>query len=142
MILSICVLKHPNIENRLKPIVVDFFFKDEYLNSFYRKPCIMTTEDMDTRKDLNTEKWKYKIVDEDNLVTQILLIKRVLTGITITVTKIAGFCEKLKNLMLWKEPIRTYLFVGIGLVFYCILAILPFRWTLLFIGTFYYRYAF
>ena len=133
-IVLLSIYKHPKVENQIKPILTEIFFREDLRNPYYSVPAVKTLEDIATQKDLNTEKWKFKIVDEDNLVTQLLVIKRILTGISIGLTKAAGFCEKLKNIILWKEPARTSLFICFGIVLYCILALLPLRWTLLLIG--------
>lgn len=128
------IYKHPKIESQIKPLFTDIFFREDFRNPYYSVPMVKTLEDIATQKDLNTEKWKFKLVDEDNLVTQLLVIKRILTGISIGLTKAAGFCEKLKNIILWKEPARTSLFIFFGVILYCILALLPLRWSLLLIG--------
>jgi len=133
LLVLLCIYNHQGVNSKIKPIFVKCFFKDSDLNSHYLKPRIKIKEDVQTQKDLNTEKWKYKIVDEDNLVTQLIIIKNVLAWIAIALTKFAGFCEKLKNLVMWVEPLRTSVFICLGLIAYCILAVLPFRWTFLFL---------
>jgi len=130
----LCAYKHPTIEAKIRPIIERVFFQEQDQNIYYTEPLITTSEEVQTNKDLNTEKWKYKIPDEDNLVTLILLIKRILAWLTITMTKIAGFCEKLKNIIIWKEPLRTSIFITAGLVIYCIIVIVPIRWIFLLAG--------
>jgi len=131
LLVLLCIYNHQGVNSRIKPLFVKCFFKDSDLNPNYLKPRIKIKEDVQTQKDLNTEKWKYKIVDEDNLVTQLIIIKNVLAWIAIALTKFAGFCEKLKNLIMWVEPLRTSVFICLGLIAYCVLAVLPFRWTFL-----------
>ncbi len=128
----LAVYKHPSVESKVLPVLNKIFFRKEFQNPFFSVPLVITAEDIQIKKDLNTEKWKYKIEDEDNLVTLLLLIKRILAGLTIMLTKTAGFFEKVKNLITWREPLRTSLFIVAGLIIYCVLSILPLRWVIIF----------
>ena len=134
LLMVLCIYNNKGVKSRIKPTFQTYFFKVTDLNSHFSSPCVKTKEDIQTLKDLDTEKWRYKIVDEDNLVKQLIWIKNVLAWLAIAMTKFAGFCEKVKNLIMWVEPLRSSIFLCLGLILYCILAVLPFRWTLLFIG--------
>lgn len=103
------------------------FFNEESLNPNYKKPKIQTLSDLDLIETFNIEKWRYKLRDDESLVSQIRKAKKSVVILTVILTKISGFCEKLKNLILWQDQRRSLLFGFIALIGYCIFEIVPLR---------------
>lgn len=123
----LCFYKHPKVEPNIKSFMVRHFFNEDSLNPNYQKPKIQTLSDLDLIETFNIERWRYKLRDDESLVSQIKKAKKSIVILTIIMTKISGFCEKLKNLVIWQDQRRSLLFGIITLIGYCIFEIVPLR---------------
>lgn len=128
MILTLlCIYKHPKIEPILHNFIVSIFFEDRHLNPSYREPKIITSFEFELLDAFNTERWRYKLVDDESLISVIKKGKKAIVILTIILTKLAGFCEKMKNLVTWQDQRRSFMFIGITLLGFCIFALVPLK---------------
>ena len=127
LLVMISIYYHPNVEPYVNKKFDDWFFQQSHLNPHYHFPRVQTVDELETRKMMQTEKWKYKLVDPDSLVTVIRKAKSSLVLLTIVLAKVTGFFEKLKNIVTWHDPMRTKVFILFSLVGYCALSIISFR---------------
>lgn len=123
----ICVYKNPKVEKAVLDKLDQHFFQPQHLNPLYTQPRIQTVRDMDIKKLMNTEKWRYKLVDPDSLVTVFKKARKSIIAVTITLTKITGFIEKCKNIIMWQDSTRTFVFIVFSLLAYCIISVMGFR---------------
>jgi len=87
--------------------------------------------DVEIKKLMNTEKWKYKLVDPESLMSILKRFKAALVDLTVLLTRIMGLVEKFKNIVTWQDPIRTEIYILIGIIGYCSLSVISFRMVLL-----------
>ena len=127
----ICLYNHPKIEPKVKSLMDQYFFDDKYLNSFYRHPQIKTQFELELIETFNTEKWRHKLKDDESIVSQLKKAKKSIVILTIVLTKISGFCEKMKNIMIWQDPRRTLIFFAFTLIGYCVAAVVPMKLLIL-----------
>ena len=130
----LCIYTHPKVKSRVKPFITELFFEERHLNPYYKPPQIQTAFEVDLLETFNTEKWKYKLVDDESLVTTLKKAKKSVVMLTIVLTKISGFFEKLKNIVMWQDHRRSLIFVFCTLVGYCIFAIVPMRFIIFVAG--------
>jgi len=130
------VYKYPKIETRIKAYLDLYFFSEQHLNPHYHHPLVQTLEEGSDKQDMDTEKWKYKLVDDDPILYQLQLAKNIIIVFTVILHKVTGFFEKLKNIILWHDPIKTLWFLALMALAYCAAAVMPFRFLFLFISNF------
>jgi len=88
---------------------------------------VKTYRDLEIKKLMNTERWKYKLVDPESLVSLFKKFKHFLVEMTSFLTKTTGFLEKIKNIVTWQDPTRTLMFILIGTIGYCVLSVVGLR---------------
>ena len=128
------IYKNPKIEKKVNHFAKIYFFSEEQINVDYHKPRVQTTQEMIANKDMQTGKWKYKLVDTDPYMLQYKKAKKSLILFTAKLLKITAFIEKLKNILIWHDPIRTIWFIGFTLIGFFVFAVLPFRILLVLAG--------
>ena len=107
--------------------MITFFFQEKHLNPHYIFPRVKTYRDLEIKKLMNTERWKYKLVDPESLVSLFKKFKHFLVEMTSFLTKTTGFLEKIKNIVTWQDPTRTLMFILIGTIGYCVLSVVGLR---------------
>lgn len=128
------VYKHPRVEAKMNSYMDVYFFSEQHLNSHYRHPLVETLEEDIDRQDMDTEKWKYKLVDDDPILYQLKLAKKSIIVFIIILHRVTGFFEKLKNIVIWHDPKKTHWFIGLMVLAYCAASVMPFRFLFLFIS--------
>lgn len=132
----LCFTKHPKIEPKIKSFVNRHLFEESSLNPYYKKPQVQTLSELDLLETFNIDKWKYKLRDDESLVSQIKKAKKSVVILTVVLTKLSGFFEKMKNLVLWQDHRRSMLFSIFTLIGYCIFAIVPLRAVIMIAGNY------
>jgi len=127
------IYKNPKIEARIKGYMDLYLFSEQHLNPNYHHPMVQTLEEGIDKQDMDTEKWKYKLVDDDPILYQLQLAKKSIIVFTVILHRVTGFFEKLKNIILWHDPIKTLLFLVLSSLAYCAASVMPFRFLFLFI---------
>ena len=138
LLVVLSVYKHPSIEPVVDKKLDFWFFETSHLNSHYQFPQVQTMTELETKKMMQTEKWKYKLVDPDSLVTVFRKAKNSLVSLTILLAKVTGFFEKIKNIITWQDPLRTKIFILVSLIGYCTLSVISFRLIALLSGRLYF----
>lgn len=126
--------KHPKVESLVNGFMDTYFFSDTSLNPNYHAPLVQTFEERSFKKDMQTDKWKYKFIDEDTVFKKIKIAKKSTIVFASILLKITAFFEKLKNIVTWHDPPRTVWFIVFTFLAYCVLAVLPFRFVFLVAG--------
>lgn len=125
------IYNHPKVKEFIQHYFISWFFNPAHRNPHYLEPRVQTLDDLENKKFMNTERWRYKLVDNESLVSLMKRAKKSIVILTIKLTKIAGFIEKLKNIAIWQDPTKTLMFIGFCLVAYCVLSVLNFRFLVL-----------
>jgi len=126
-----CIYHHPKVHDFITNYMITLFFQEKHLNPHFVHPRVKTYRDLEIKKLMNTERWKYKLVDPESLVSLLKKFKHLLVEVTVLLTKGTGFFEKIKNLVTWQDPMRTLIFIGIGTIGYCVLSVISFRFLIL-----------
>ena len=135
----LCIYNHPWVQQKVGSFLNTYFFSDEHLNSDYHHPMVQTLEELLDKKEMQTEKWKYKLVDDDPILYQLKVAKQSVMVFASVLLKVTGFFEKLKNIIMWHDPLRTLWFIGFTLLAYCASSVMSFRFLFLFISKFFNR---
>lgn len=128
------IYKNPKIEKKVDHFASIYFFSEDQLNTDYHKPRVQTNQEMIAKKDMQTGKWKYKLVDTDPLLLQYKKVKKSVIVFTEKLLKITGFIEKMKNILMWHDPIRTMWFIGFTFIAFFVFAVIPIRILLVIAG--------
>jgi len=126
-----CVYHHPKVHQKAVNVTDKIFFGENRLNPHYIHPRVQSMRDVEIKKLMNTEKWKYRLVDPESLMSILKRFKAALVDITVLLTRIMGIIEKFKNIVTWQDPIRTEIYIVIGVIGYCSLSVISFRMVLL-----------
>jgi len=126
-----CIYHHPKVHGRAIGVMGKLFFGENRLNPHYIHPRVQTMRDVEIKKFMNTEKWKYRLVDPESLMSIYKRSKAALVDITVFLTRIMGLFEKFKNIVTWRDPIRTEIYILIGTIGYCLLSVISFRMLIL-----------
>ncbi len=137
ILVLLCIYKHPWVERRVGPFFELYLFAEDNLNKNYKHPQIQTLEELVNKKEMDTEKWKYKLVDDDPLLHQIKAAKQSLIGFSTILLRVTSFIESLKNLVLWHEPKRTVWFLVFTFFAYCACSVMSFKILFLLISKFF-----
>jgi len=129
----LCFYNHPKVNARVKPALDMVFFGEGHLNPFYRDPEIKTLSDLEMEETFNTERWKYKLTDDESIYSVMKRAKKSVVWLTIFFTKVSGFFEKMKNIIMWQDHRRSMIFLICTVIGYCIFAVVPLR-LLIFAG--------
>ena len=134
----ICIYKHPKVEPKIKSLLVKAFFLERDINKEYKPPLVITLEELTMEKNMLTAHWKFKLKDQDSLMTRLKRAKKSVVVLVIFLTKVAALCEKIKNLIIWDDPYRTTVFITLTTIGYCTFSVLSIRMILLFAGKIYF----
>ena len=126
-----CAYHHPSVHGKATNLASKIFFGENRLNPHFIHPRVQTMRDVEIKKFMNTEKWKYRLVDPESLMSIYKRFKAALVGITVVLTRIMGIIEKFKNIITWQDPIRTEIYILIGVIGYCALSVISFRMLIL-----------
>jgi hypothetical protein len=137
-LIILSIYKAPPIKKYIQPFLQKYFFDDSHLNHFYQKPCVVTADDQDIKKSMNTAKWKEKFRNEESLVTTFKKAKKSLATMTIVLNSVSSFFEKLKNIVSWEDPTRTTCFIVFLIFTYCALYTIGLRTMFLLAGNSYF----
>jgi len=116
----------------LKPLFTRLFFEEKDLSSCYKEPLVQSQVDLSRKKSMQTEHWKYKLKAESSLMTRLKVAKKSVVVLVIVLMKISAFCEKIKNIIVWDDRDRSFMFVMITVIGYCSFAVIPLRLVVLF----------
>ena len=135
ILILMCIYKHPIVEETFGELLESLFFTKDHLNSDYRPPMVQTSEELNMEASISMEPWKQKLDFEGPLLMKLRRGKSVVIFITWLLMKIGGFMEKVKNLLTWHDPTKTFWFLGSVIVIYILTAMTPFRFLSLMLGT-------
>ncbi len=134
LIMFACVYNHPKVKTYITKTAESLFFQEKHLHLSYVQPRVKTYKDLEIKKFMNTERWKYKLVDPESLVSILKKFKHLIIQMTILNTTALGVVEKLKNIVTWQDPLRTVIFLSIVTLAYCITSDISMRIVILFAG--------
>jgi len=123
----LCFYNNPRVNARVKPVLTTLFFNEDHLNPFFREPQIQTLSDLEMAETFNTERWKYKLTDDESIYSVMKRAKKSVVWLTIFFHKVSGFFEKMKNIIMWQDSRRSMIFLFCSLIGYCIFAVVPLR---------------
>ena len=135
-IIILIIFNIPELSFRKDNFLYKHIVGFDNLNKEYVFPTIETITQQESRKFKDIERLRLKMKDKESILTKYRAMKKSIAKVQIIITSICNFLEKIKNLLLWKDPQRTTYFLVLMFILYVFVSRLPIRFFLLLGGFF------
>ena len=109
-----------------RDIFINKYLKGD-INKEYKEPLVETKTQVENQRFKNIESLDLRDINNENLITRYNKMKKSIIQLRIIITYVCDFLEKIKNLVLWKDPQRTFFFLIFIFIFYVFASKLPIR---------------
>ena len=99
----------------------------DIINPEFVEPVFETISQLDNRKFKDIERLRMKLKDKESILTKYRAMKKSIAKVQLIITTICNFLEKMKNLLLWKDPQRTTYFLILIFILFVFVSRLPIR---------------
>lgn len=135
-IILLLIFNIPDLTLRKDNFLYKYLVGFDNQNIDFVEPKIQTVSQVESKKFKDIERLCDKLKDKDSILTKYRAMKKSIAKVQIIITTICDFLEKIKNLLLWKDPQRTTYFVILIFIIYVFVSRLPMRFFILLAGNF------
>jgi len=126
-IVLLIVFNCPELSFRKDNFLYKHLVGFDNLNPEFVTPTIETTSQFEYRKFKDLERLGVKLKDKESIFAKYRAMKKSIAKVQIIICTICNFLEKIKNLLMWKDPQRTAYFLILIFIIFVFVSRLPIR---------------
>ena len=131
MFLIITVYHHPFVKQKVDDFMNNKFFLPEHLNNQYIASELETISIFEAKKQADIKQMEKKIKIKQGIIQKYKAVKKAMVILQVSLTYFNNLFEKMKNLITWKDPQKTWFFLSCLLCLYTVASSITFRFFFL-----------